>query len=110
MRSDEITLLVPVKDPELASELTKAGIHYETPARDGMAFDSGAMYAYIDLALSSYPLASVLIAFIKRNDKKRFIVKDGKEVIDASGCSAKEFEKILKTWKGSQIEIRDESE
>jgi len=50
MTSDEITLLVPTEDRELALALLDAGIKYETPgSRHGLTFDSGEMHAYINL-------------------------------------------------------------
>ena len=74
MRSDEITLLVPIKDRELMQALFDAEVKYETPARDGLVFDSGEMHAYIDLIKYLSPFACVLIAYIKRNSNKRFVM------------------------------------
>lgn len=59
MRSDEITLLVPIKDRELMQALFDAEVKYETPARDGLVFDSGEMHAYIDLIKYLSPFACV---------------------------------------------------
>ncbi|WNJ81663.1 hypothetical protein RJE46_10685 [Cedecea neteri] len=110
MRDNEITLLLPRTEIELAKELTGAGINYETPARDGLAFDAGEIYAYIDLILYSVPLATVITAYIKRNAKKRVLIERRGEKIDITGYSAKEVEGILEKSKGAFIRIEDGSE
>jgi len=109
MRSDEITLLVPIEDQELTQALSDAGIKYETPARDKLVFDSGEMHAYIDLIKYLSPFACVLIAYIKRNSNKRFVMtrKNG-EKIDISGYNAKDTERLIE--KGATISIKDKSE
>lgn len=109
MRSDEITLLVPIKDRELMQALFDAEVKYETPARDGLVFDSGEMHAYIDLIKYLSPFACVLIAYIKRNSNKRFVMtrKNG-DKIEISGHNAKDTERLLE--KGATISIKDEPE
>lgn len=107
MRSDEITLLVPVGDRELTQALLDAGVNYETPARDGLAFDSGEMHAYIDLIKHLSPFACALVAYIKRNSNKRLVMtrKNG-EKIEISGFNAKETERLLE--KGATISLDDD--
>ena len=109
MRSDEVTLLVPLEDRELASALFDAGVKYETPARDGLTFDSGEMYAYIDLIKYLSPFACVLVAYIKRNSNKRFIMtrKDGSK-IEISGHNAKDTERLIE--KCTTISIQNDPE
>ncbi|HGP6969349.1 TPA: hypothetical protein ACLNVG_003626 [Vibrio cholerae O1] len=109
MRSDEITLLVPIEDRELTQALFDAGVKYETPARDGLVFDSGEMHAYIDLIKYLSPVACILIAYIKKNSNKRFVMtlKNG-DKIEISGHNAKDTERLLE--KGATISIKDKSE
>nr|CDS57581.1 hypothetical protein SYMBAF_210037 [Serratia symbiotica] len=109
IRSDDITLLVPIEVRELTRALFDAGVEYEIPARDGLAFDSGEMHAYIDLIKYLSPFAYVLVAYIKRNSNKRFVMtlKNGNK-IDISGHNAKDTERLLE--KGATIRIKDDSE
>ena len=109
MRSDELTLLVPIEDRELVCALFDAGVEYETPARDGLTFDSGEMHVYIDLIKYLSSFACVLVAYIKRNSNKRFVMtlKNGSK-IEISGHNAKDTERLIE--KGATISIQDDSE
>lgn len=104
MRNDEITLLIPVGDIELTEALSLAGIEYNTPARDGLTFDSGLLYAFIAL-VNAEPMAKILIAYIQRNKGKRAILKNGQEEIDLTGYSEKEVIKIISEKKKPVIEV-----
>lgn len=93
---------------ELVQELTAAGVSFETPSRDGLTFDSVEMYTYINLTLHLMPLAIVIRAYIKRNEKKRVTVEQDGKKIDITGYNEKQIESILEKSNRAFIKIKDE--
>ncbi|MBV4366292.1 hypothetical protein [Erwinia phyllosphaerae] len=101
-----IVIAVPIDDVGLIIKIMKE--HNVEAAlsekyKKGYAFDSALYDIVIEVIKSPYfipPIALALRAFLKRNDKKKFIVKTPEgESLNLEGYSKKEIEQILKRVK-----------
>ncbi|EMV0769290.1 hypothetical protein AABH42_002837 [Salmonella enterica] len=97
--SNFITIEFPFSEHEVCNILTKEGIKYKTPGNSGLAFDSNYLQVFVDIVTSPSvlpSLASVCVAYLRRNKGKRILIKRGDEVIDIQGYSMEEVSELLK--------------
>lgn len=114
--SDKLTFAVPITDISQFIEIMKENnieASLSEKYKKGVAFDSALYDIVIDLVESPYFIPSLSLAiraYLKRNDKKKFIVKtkDG-EIVKIEGYSEKDVKTLLKKVNRiSFIEKRDD--
>lgn len=98
--STVITIEVPFNEPEFRQMLSDNKISYKTPGDSGLVFDSFMMHLFVNIVESPYALtslASVCVAYIRRNKGKSISIKQGNNTISIKGCSIDEVERLLES-------------